>query len=220
MVKDILYIMARIEHKTYCEVFGGGGVILMNKAPIGVEVYNDIDGGLYDFFTVMSTPELFEQFRRIVSAIPRSRQIFNESKHVWHGESDLVKRVAMWFVVVRQSWGGVVGSKSGWSYSVGAATGKTCISTSNWMSAISKLPGVHKRLLHVQIERDDFRRLIPRYDSKETLFYCDPPYVWSTRTKKGSGSKRSAYRYEMNNRDHAELIQLLLQAKGSFIVSG
>ena len=32
------------QHKTYVEVFGGSGTILINKELSNIEVYNDIDG--------------------------------------------------------------------------------------------------------------------------------------------------------------------------------
>ena len=34
------------EHKTYVEVFGGSGAILINKKPSEIEVYNDIEDAL------------------------------------------------------------------------------------------------------------------------------------------------------------------------------
>lgn len=32
------------EHRTYVEVFGGSGVVLINKKPSDIEVYNDLNG--------------------------------------------------------------------------------------------------------------------------------------------------------------------------------
>lgn len=55
--------------------------------------------------------------------------------------------------------------------------------------------------------------MIPLYDSPQTLFYCDPPYVHETR-----GDSR-AYGYEMTNQQHTELSRILNAARGTVAVS-
>ena len=40
-------------HTCYVEVFGGAGWVLFAKGPSKVEVYNDIDGELVNFFRVV-----------------------------------------------------------------------------------------------------------------------------------------------------------------------
>ncbi len=56
--------------------------------------------------------------------------------------------------------------------------------------------------------------VIRRFDGSETLFFCDPPYVPSTR----ADSKQ--YLHEMSLRRHEELIDLLLGLKGKVVISG
>ena len=41
------------EHVCYVEVFGGAGWVIFGKEPSKVEVYNDIDGELVNFFRVV-----------------------------------------------------------------------------------------------------------------------------------------------------------------------
>ena len=67
--------------------------------------------------------------------------------------------------------------------------------------------------MRVQIEHDDFRKIIERYDTPETFFYLDPPYVHSTR-------KQGEYRYEMTDEDHCQLVDMLLSIKGKAMLSG
>jgi DNA adenine methylase len=43
------------QHTCYVEVFGGAGWVLFGKDPSPVEVYNDIDGELVNFFRVVKT---------------------------------------------------------------------------------------------------------------------------------------------------------------------
>ena len=48
----------------------------------------------------------------------------------------------------------------------------------------------------------------------ETLIYCDPPYVHSTRTSK------HRYKYELSDNDHKQLLMLLMQLECMVILSG
>src|SRR3990167_5671497 len=52
-----------------------------------------------------------------------------------------------------------------------------------------------------------------RYNTPNTFFYLDPPYVMNTR-------KSGGYKYEMANNDHQELIEILLDIKGKVLLSG
>ena len=51
MAKDIIELFPI--HKIYCEVFGGAGHILFRKKPSDIEIYNDINYGLYLFFKTL-----------------------------------------------------------------------------------------------------------------------------------------------------------------------
>ena len=50
-----------------------------------------------------------------------------------------------------------------------------------WRAGIERLPAIHERIKKVQIEQSDWRQVIDRYDSSQTLHYMDPPYVPSVR---------------------------------------
>lgn len=41
------------EHNTFVDVFGGSGVVLLNKPQSKIEVYNDIDSRLVNLFKVL-----------------------------------------------------------------------------------------------------------------------------------------------------------------------
>ena len=211
MVRKIIPILTRIPHERYVEPFGGGASILLAKKPKPVEVYNDLDHGLYDFFSVLSNPELFDQFYRRVAVLPYSRQFYNEYRKEWKEEADKIVRVAKWFLVARQSFSGAFGGS--WSSSV-TLTHRGMIATcSKWLSCIDMLPQIHARLQRVQIENADFRTILDRYDTPKTLFYCDPPYIPETR-------KAGGYTHEMSAEDHQELVTLLLSLKGKVVLSG
>jgi len=211
MAAKIVPLLEQIQHSRYIEPFGGGASILFAKRPVSVEVYNDVDSGLVNFFRVLCDPDLFEQFYRRVEMAPYSRELFNEARVRWRDEPDPVKRAALWFVVARQSFGGKFGS--GFGTVVTASSRGMAETCSKWISTIDSLPQVSERLRRVQIEQADWRVILERYDTDETLFYVDPPYVSSTRSAE-------KYEHEINEEDHEDLVNCLLTIDGMAILSG
>lgn len=61
------------------------------------------------------------------------------------------------------------------------------------------LPEIATRLMRVQIENRPAIQIINLYDSPNTLFYCDPPYIHETR------GDTKAYGYEMTDSQHRDL---------------
>ncbi len=192
-------------HKIYVEPFGGGGSLLLAKAPSLIEVYNDIDSGLVNFFRVLRDPEKFERFYRLAALTPYSREEYYFCVKTWQDVEDDVERAYRWFVVARMSFSGRSG-KSGWSFSVTTSHRGMASAVSKWLSCLEHLPKVHERLMRVQIEHDDFRKIFPRYDTDETFFYVDPPYVSETR-------RSGKYTHEMSLEDHKELVEILLRLR-------
>ncbi|MGH9836723.1 MAG: DNA adenine methylase, partial [Blastocatellia bacterium] len=76
------------------------------------------------------------------------------------------------------------------------------------------LPLIAQRLLRVQIENAPAIEVIERYDSEETLYYCDPPYAHDSR------GDSNAYAYEMTDEHHRELANVLRNVKGKVALSG
>lgn len=209
LVKKLLQHI--LKHKIYVEVFGGGGSLLFAKEPSPVEVYNDIDKDLVNFFRVLRDPEKFKEFHRLVSLTPYSRAEYYYCRDTWQDCKDEVERVYRWYVVTRMSFGGDFGG--GWGYVVTKSCRGMSQAVSNWLSIIDLLPEIHQRIMRVQIECDDFRNIIPRYDTSDTFFYLDPPYMSETR-------KSGGYKHEMTTGDHEELVDMILQVRGKVMLSG
>lgn len=209
MLRKLLPLMPPC--RRYVEPFGGGAAVLIAREPVQVEVYNDLDESLVDFFRVVADPELFGKFYRRAVLLPYSRALFNECRSTWADERNLVKRVVKWFVVARQSFSGTFAMS--WSSAVTASRRGRVETANSWQAALERLPVVHARLSRVQIECADWRTIFKRYDTPETLFYCDPPYVHSTR---GGGK----YAHEMSDDDHVDLVRAVKRLKGSVVLSG
>ncbi len=207
MVKTLLKYIPT--HKTYVEVFGGGASLLFAKIPSKIEVYNDLNSGLVNLFRVIRDPKKFKKMYKKVYLTPYSRE-----EHKWAVEhcddGNDVDRAYAWYVMIRQSFSGCVRT---WGLNVNTSD-SFARNIKIYLNSLKRLPQIHQRLSLVQIENNDFRRILKTYDSKNTFFYVDPPYVLSTR----KGGK--VYEHEMTDKDHQELIDLLLDVKGKVMLSG
>jgi DNA adenine methylase len=207
-------------HRCYVEVFGGGASLLFAKEPSQMEVYNDLCIGLVTFFRVLRDPEKNAELIRRLRLTPFSRKEWTDSRGWWRphlktkfepGEKDIDKALR-WYVVNRQSFSG---HATAWGHEF-----KTGKNVDGWINAVEKLPEAAKRLRRVSIENKDFRWVFDRYDSKDTLFYCDPPYYPETWGAEKYGNAWDPYGYGMSSVDHQELVSLLLAVRGMTILSG
>jgi len=201
-------------HQIYCEVFGGSAAMLFAKNPSAVEVYNDLDSGLVNFFRVLRDPDTFPAFLERVTLIPYAREEFEGARASWHLVEDPIERAALWFYVARASFSGHFGGS--WSVSTKTADGMMA-QVHKWIRAIDGLPEFHHRIRRVAIEHRDAREfattLQPLYDGPDTLWYVDPPYVPDTRSA-------GKYAHELTADDHARLLEHLMAVQGMVMVSG
>jgi len=201
--------------KHFCEPFGGSAAVLLNREPSQIETYNDIDEDVGNFLRVLRdhpdellwklylTPFSYAEFkiacelkgRKDIPSIERARLFLVRAGQVRIG-------LAQGATPGRWAWCKLT-SRRGMSGAV-----------SRWMAKIDEiLPLVVERLRRVQIESRPAIEVIERYDSEDTLFYCDPPYPHDSR------GDIHAYSYEMIGKDHEELAEVLHKIKGKVALS-
>ena len=200
------------EHQTYIEVFAGGLGLLFAKDTSPLEVVNDLDSGIVNFYRVLRDKGKFEEFHRQISLTPFAREEYLNCQATWMTCEDDVEKARRWFTVVRQCFTGRFAS--GFGISVTAGRHGMATNVAGYLSAINRLPEISERLRRVQIEGKDFREIIKSYDQPKAFFYLDPPYIADTRKAK------KVYMHEMTNRDHEDLVELLLGIEGKAILSG
>lgn len=198
------------EHRVYVEVFGGAAHVLFRKERSKIEVYNDINEGLYTLFKVLRSKYKNKLIRKLILT-PYSRKEYYICRDTWITEKNEVEKARKFFTATLQS---VQATHSGWSYSTGVSRRSMSQTVSRWLGKVELLPDAVERLREVQVENLDFRELIPKYDSKDTLFYLDPPYIPTTRVSK------KVYKHEMSFEDHEDLVSILKNVKGKCILSG
>jgi DNA adenine methylase len=200
----------------YCEPFAGSAAVLLNRAPSPVETYNDIDGDVANFFRVLRDQK--ESLIEAIGLTPFSREEFYRAVSV-NGNARLLsdlERARLFFVRARQARTGLAQTASLGRWANCRDTSRAGMSgvVSRWLGSVEALPDIALRLLRVQIENRPATEVIRLYDDKKTLFYCDPPYVHSTR------GDCKAYGFEMRDREHRDLARVLNACKGMAAVSG
>ena len=213
-LKWLLPLLPRSHH--YCEPFGGSAAVLINRDPSPVETYNDIDGELVNFFRVLRDEK--DELLYAIAMTPFSREEFRlaiESNGRGSGLTD-VERARRFFVRARQVRTGLAQTASvgRWAHCIKTSRAGMAGAVSRWLGSVEGLDWTATRLLRVQIEHDDAMAVINRYDTAQTLFYCDPPYPHQSR------GDSNAYQYEMDDQDHIELAMLLSSVDGMVAVSG
>lgn len=200
------------EHHTYVEVFGGAGALLFAKAPSPVEIYNDRDSDLVNFMRVLRDGDgMFSDFYNKACMSPYSREEWLFCRNHLNDDPNPVERARRFFVLARFSSCGLVGKSFG--IDVTASSRGMAKTAYAYRNVISVLPRLSERLVSVLVENRDFRDIIRVYDTEQSFFYLDPPYLPETR-------KCGSYRCEMTTGDHYELVEILRSIKGKVMLSG
>jgi len=202
-------------HKVYVEPFCGAASLFFAKQPSPVEVLNDLNEDVVNVFRVLQDKETHEELRFRLMYTPYAQSEFLRAAEML-SQKNLTPVDRAWAFMVKQNMGfsGTKGIGAGcWSRAF--VFSQSCADTCNsWLMRLSMLDAWRWRLMMVQIDCRDALEVIRYWDSPDTLFYIDPPYVPETR------KTLNAYAYEMSAEQHKELVELLLGIKGKAVVSG
>ena len=184
-------------HLTYVDVFGGSASLLIGKPPSVGEIFNDKSEDLANFFRVVKhrPAELAEMAKYWI----HSRSLWVEEKQSPPLKDEVARAFRFW-VLSEDSFGGKRGTFGMQRQGIRSVT-----------HARDHLDEVAQRLRSAHIECLDFRDCIKKYDSSETFFYCDPPYL-------GTEGANEIYP-QLTEQDWIELRDLLSNIKGKFLLS-
>lgn len=201
------------DHTCYVEAFCGGASVMLQKKPSRFEVINDLDGRVINFFRVLR--DQTEYLIRAILLTPYSREELRLAR-VSEPVDDPVEMARRFYLRCWLSYGSGIGkSSTGWRYQIGNESGGAHALGS--FNRVEHLWEIAERLKLVQIECDDALKTIERFDSPETLFYLDPPYVHSTRH---NNSTSKGYGHEMSDDDHRHFAEIVRRVQGHAIISG
>lgn len=182
-------------HKTYVEPFAGAAAVLFARDPSEREILADVD------------PEKIAALRFLKSfsdgdARVLRRKNWTPSKNQFLALKDLkitdpVSRFHQWLYTRWNSFG-----NRGDSWAVSSAH--------NWEKFIDvKMPRYRERLKNVKIYQADWKHIVRQFDSPETFFYFDPPYI-------GTSNKKARF-FKEPTAD--ELRQFIANIRGKFLIS-
>jgi DNA adenine methylase len=193
-------IIERIpDHLTYVEPFSGGAQIFFHKARSKVEVLNDLDSQLVNFYRVCQHHH--GELIRFIRQMPVSREWFETyERTAIEGLTD-VQRAARFLYLQKLAYGGRVTRKA---YAI-HVTAKPNLRED---PITETLNNVHARLSGVQIEHLPYDQVIRRFDRPETFFYLDPPYY-----------DIRLYRHNLEHVDFVHMVDVLKEIKGKFMLS-
>jgi len=203
------------KHLTYVEPYGGGAAILLRKGRSHEEIYNDLDSDIVNLFKV--TRDNGEELKRRLENTPYSKEEYIQAYKPTEDPIEQARRTVIRAFMGRANTG-AAGNNFDKEKAVTGFRGRTpyCGKTSAkvWASYPEAFSALIERLKGVVIENRDALEVIDLYDTENTFFYIDPPYILSTR------DAGTDYRYEMTDKDHTELAKKLNKIKGSVIISG
>jgi len=187
------------DHTTYVEAFAGGAQVLFHKPPSNVEVMNDLDYDVVNFFRVCQWH--FEELIRYLRFSMISRKL-----HELHLKTDPatltdIQRAGRFFYLQKNSFGGLI-LRQKFHYGV------TQPSNYNLERIPQIIEAAHRRLQRVQIESLPYQEVLKRYDRPTTCFYLDPPY-WGPKL----------YKFNFGEDDFRQMAEYLQRLKGKFILS-
>ena len=197
----------------FCDVYGGSAAVLINRPPAPVETYNDLDSELVNFFAVLRDEP--ERLVHKIGLTPFSREELVKACEAEPGLPPL-ERARRFYIRARQTRTGLAqtSSEGRWAHCVLTSRAGMAGAVSRWLGAVEGLPEIAQRLQRVQIENAPALEVIRRYDTPNTLFYLDPPYVHASRRD------AAAYHHEMTDAEHCDLAALLRGIKGRAVLSG
>lgn len=201
MAKHILPLIP--QHKVYTEAFFGGGAIFFAKEPSEVEVINDVNGEVINFYRVVSTD--FWRLNELIQGSLHSRKDYENALVIYNYPDlfDPIKRAWAFWVLTNQGFVSKIGA---WGYD---RSGNTMVKkVSSKKVAFNR--DILTRLERTQIECNDAVKVIESRDGEDTFHYVDPPYL---------GTQMGHY-FGYTEDQYVNLLNALSCLKGKFMLSG
>jgi DNA adenine methylase len=194
------------EHTCYVELFAGAAWVLFAKPPSDVEVLNDIDKELVNFFRVVKykPEELVQSFEwELVS-----RAEFERLANIDTSKLSDIERAHRFYYIIMAGWGGELNYPRFQTSITDGGHGNRLIGALKYLR--QRIEPVYERLQKVIIENLEWEICFERYDRPKTVMYIDPPYP----------DNNCNYLHNMRSLDdHRELAVRLHSSKCKWILS-
>ena len=159
-------------HRIYVEPFCGGAALFWAKQPSFLEVLNDLNSLVINFYQTILTD--FESLNQKITDTIYSEELFNNALKIYqypYGYSFIDQAWAFW-MVTNFAFSGKIGG--GWKW--GNATGGSHEGVYFLGRKKEFTEAIQLRLSRVQLSCRDALLVIDNRDTPETFFHLDPPY--------------------------------------------
>jgi len=175
-------------HDTYVEPFVGSGAVFFRKDKVKNEVINDLDKDLINAYKLIKsvTEPQFENFKSL-KTLKQKQEFVNTNPTTTAGK--LYKNILL--------------SCNTFSSNFGTKLYKN----PHQFTKIKNIEKYKDRLKGTKILNQDYKNILKKYDSPNTLFYLDPPY---------ENSKNIYDKYYM---DYEDLELQVRNLKGAVVIS-
>ena len=197
-------ILPRIpDHNNYVEPFCGGAAIFFAKQPSNIEVLNDTNRELINFYRVVQND--FSSLEKEIRITLHSRDLHRKAWVIYHHPDMFSEVKRAWALWVLSAQGFSARLDGNWGYD------KQENRTTKLIQAKKDrfTEDIAIRLQNVQLESTDALYVINSRDTKNTFFYCDPPYYNS------DCGHYNGYSLQ----DFENLLSTLAKIKGKFLLS-
>lgn len=201
--KEERYLNIMPEHKIFVDCFFGSGAVPFFKElinPSKITIINDINDRLINYMIILK--ERPEELYKNCSELPYSESLYEKWKwEPW--PEDKLDAAVRFYYLMRVCFGG-----GGHKYKNGIGLSKTQNKAKQLMSATDLIPKMAKLIKNWNILNRDFEKVINFYDTKDTLFFLDPPYH----------NHEDMYFGGFEEKDHIRLCETLSKIEGKAIV--
>lgn len=190
-------------HTLYDEPFAGGAAMLFAKEPSEIEIINDLNTEMVNFYRVMK--EDFISLQRMVNITLHSRKQHEHASVIYNYPElfDPLRRAWAVWVQATQSFASEIDSTWGYDKT------KNCTTKKIMNKALQFTEEYAIRLQNVQIECADAIYIIKSRDHEQAFHYCDPPYY----------NSHCGHYEGYTAHDFERLLQTLAEVKGKFLLS-
>jgi DNA adenine methylase len=208
VVNEILALVPPHTSMWY-EVCCGSCAVTLNKATLPIEVVNDLDGDLVNFWRILADreqgAELVERLLKLYCS-PREfvRAKIARQNH-WRGMGEMTRAV-LTFVLISQS------------FNAERLNYRSGVSQADYRdSNLFHLPQVYERMQGVKVTNLNATTILDRMrNTPEAFIYADLPYLHNLRTKGAC----SVYGKEMKLKEHVAFLETARNAKCAVMICG
>jgi DNA adenine methylase len=201
MLRHILPLIP--PHNLYCEPFCGGAAVYFGKGASKVEVINDLNEELINFYVTVQN--CFPELNKRVKATLHSRKMHQQAWVIYSDpvQHDQVSRAWAVWVLATQGFSSQLAKSWGYDRKKGSMAIKVRNKKMQFTSELCE------RLEGTQIDCRDAVDVIKAFDCEDAFHYIDPPYP----------NTDQAHYSGYTIKDLERLLDVLVTIKGKFLLS-